>query len=241
MKAATPLAYRICRLLAVAGALLFASQAQAIAAQLPHEMLSDLSNRAFDVLDQRYNAIDKEPKLLFEVVEEVLLPHVDMTRMSQFVLGKYWRTASKAQQDRFVREFKTLLVRFYVGALLADLKQLRTVLENRDTVISYTPAIIQPGKKLTQVRATVKLPDRPQDIPVIFTLILGDDEWKLLDVKVEGISLVTNYRTSFGTEIQRDGLEAVLDRLTARNEELLANAGKTELADPALKKPAEGQ
>lgn len=192
--------------------------------QSPDAVLSTVSTTMFDRLEQDLPQIQKEPQLLFDLVEEVLVPYVDMPRMSQLVLAKYWRTASEAQRDRFIKEFKTLLVRFYVSALLDDVDKLDMYLENRNNLVEYQPASVKEGDRLTQVRATVTLPENGQQIPVLFTLFSDAGEWKVVDVKVEGISLVTNYRTSFSTEIRRDGLDAVIDRLADRNKELLVKA-----------------
>ncbi len=206
------------------GLLLFSLNAFGATAQAsvqPHQMLEGLTQELFDVLKAEQAAIDAKHEHLFELVEKVLLPHVDLDVMSRYVLGKYWRSASNEQRERFSNEFKNLMVRFYVSALLEDPAELASLLENTDSLISYLPVETDENTKKTRVRAEVHLPNGGPKVPVSFSLFLKEGKWMMYDVNVDGISLVSNYRSSFATEVRRDGLDTLIQRISSRNEELL--------------------
>ncbi len=205
--------------------LLAVSASRAEANVAPHDMLYSVTEEIFTVLKREKSVIHEQPDHLFDLVEEVLLPHVDMTVMSRYVLGKYWRTADDAQRQRFILEFKNLLVRFYVSALLEDPTQLDELLANTDGLISYLPVNLDAETRKTTVRAEVYMPNGGPKVPVSFNLFRNESgEWMMYDVNVDGISLVTNYRSSFAAEIKRDGLDALLERMAERNNALLDEA-----------------
>lgn len=198
----------------------FGASAQA-SVQPPHQMLEGVTQELFTVLKAEQSAIDEQHEHLFELVEQVLLPHVDLDVMSRYVLGKHWRKATAEQRERFSSEFKNLMVRFYVSALLDDPAELDNLLKDTDSLISYLPVETDESTKKTRVRAEVHLPDGGPKVPVSFSLFLKEGKWMIYDVNVDGISLVSNYRSSFSTEVARDGLEGLINNIASRNEELL--------------------
>ncbi len=215
----TPLAWTLGLLWA------FATSAEAVTS--PEAMLEGTSQKLFDVIRQEREVIRTTPTRMFEVVEEVLVPHVDMLRMSRLVLGKNWRKANGQQQQRFTREFQSLLVRFYTSALLdEESTQLDKLLDAADKdLITFQPATLSPDGRQAIVRSEVRVPEGAV-IPVNFRLYkgTGETEWKVIDLTVEGISLVTNYRSSFSTEIRSDGIDGMLNKLAQRNRELMDQA-----------------
>jgi phospholipid transport system substrate-binding protein len=203
----------------------FTLAARAEANVAPHAMLESVTEEIISVLKRDQAVIHEQPTHLFDLVEEVLLPHVDMDVMSRYVLGKYWRRADAAQRERFRVEFKNLLVRFYVSALLEDPKQLDELLADTEGLIRYIPVNLDDETRKTTVRAEVHMPNGGPKVPVSFSLFRNDTgEWMMYDVNVDGISLVTNYRSSFAVEIRRDGLDALIARLAERNQQLLEEA-----------------
>lgn len=198
---------------------------QASATVAPQTMLEAVTDEIIDAFKREQETVKHEPTQMFALVEKILLPHVDMDVMSRYVLGKYWRTATEEQRERFRQEFKDLLVRFYVSALLDDPARLDELLANSENLIKYIPVNIDDSTRKTTVRAEVSMPNGGPKIPVSFSLFRNTEgEWMMYDVNVDGISLVTNYRSSFAAEIKRDGLDALLDRLTERNQSLLEEA-----------------
>ncbi len=218
-------AFRLAVLLLGALLLLGMNTGRAEANIAPHDMLKSVTEEIFTVLKQDQETIHQKPDHLFDLVERVLLPHVDMSVMSRYVLGKYWRKADEKQREQFIQEFKNLLVRFYVSALLDDPAQLDELLADTDGLIRYQPVNLDAETRKTTVRAEVYMPNGGPKVPVSFNLFRNKSgEWLMYDVNVDGISLVTNYRSSFAAEIKRDGLDALIARLAERNQELLEQA-----------------
>ena len=209
----------------LAAILLFVGPVQAQASIAPHQMLGSVTEKMIEALRNEREAIREQPSHLFSVVEQVLLPHVEINVMSRFVLGQHWRRANDEQKSRFSDEFKNLLVRFYVSALLDDPEQLDKLLANSDGLIRYIPVTVADDTRTTTVRGEVFMPDGGPRVPVSFSLMrIESGEWLLYDVNVDGISLVANYRTSFASDIGRDGLDTLIDRLAERNRKLLDEA-----------------
>jgi phospholipid transport system substrate-binding protein len=208
--------------LLLASLLLFAMTVRAEANVPPDKMLESVTQEMFDLLKRERASVKQKPTRLFDLVEQVLLPHVDMEVMSRFVLGKHWRSATPIQRDQFSNEFKNLMVRFYVSALLDQPDQLDELLANTDNLIAYLPVKLEADTKKTTVRAEVHMPNGGPRIPVSFSLFLRDNDWMMYDVNVDGISLVSNYRSSFNSEASRDGLDKLIQHLAERNLSLLA-------------------
>jgi phospholipid transport system substrate-binding protein len=190
------------------------------AAPAPHEVLTTATDDMFAVLHAHREQLRSRPQALYGLVEQVLSPHVDFPLIAQLVLGKHWRTADQEQRARFMTEFRTLLVRFYVGALLEEPRKLDELLDFSDTLIQFRPAETQGDARRALVRAEVHLP-AGNIVPVSFNLHHKGEAWKVYDVVVEGVSLVTNYRSSFASEVRQGGLDALIERLAARNRALL--------------------
>ena len=208
---------------------------RAEASVAPHQMLEEVTQELFKVLKTEQEAISTNHEHLFEVVEMVLLPHVDLDVMARYVLGKYWNGTSEEQRNRFTNEFKTLMIRFYVSALLDDPKQLSELLADSENLISYLPVQTDESTNKTRVRAEVHLPNGGPRVPVSFSLFKKSGKWMMYDVNVDGISLVSNYRSSFASEVKRDGLDTLISRLVVRNEELLKATRDRQAASAAAK------
>lgn len=146
-----------------------------------------------------------------QFVNEVIYPHTDFDRISALVLGKIWKTATPEERERFKHEFQTLLVRSYSRAFV----------EFNDWSIRYLP--MESGEDNTKVMVkTEVLQPGIQPIGVDYRMVLTQSGWKAYDIIIEGVSLVTNYRTTFATEVQTKGsLSAVIDSLAKRNSEAL--------------------
>lgn len=210
----------------LAVSLVFFTQVAAANVQDPRTMLESVSKELLGTLKSDQAQLHAKPQKLFDIVDQVLAPHVDLETMSRWVLGKNWRTATPEQRTRFTAEFRTLMVRFYVSALLDDPKQIDTILAHSDTIIVFPPASGDINPKRTIVRSEVHLPSGPV-VPVIFNLHQKNGEWLIFDVNVDGISLVTNYRNSFGAQVAQNGLDTLINDLAAKNKELLEQAGKS--------------
>lgn len=146
-----------------------------------------------------------------QFVNEVIYPHTDFDRISELVLGKAWKAANADERERFKHEFQTLLVRTYSRAFV----------EFNDWSIRFLPLEVGDDDKKVVVKTEVLQPGI-QPIGVNYRMVLNNGQWKAYDIMIEGVSLVTNYRTTFSQEIQAKGsLNAVIDGLAKRNAEAL--------------------
>lgn len=148
-----------------------------------------------------------------QFVNDVIRPHTDFDRISALVLGKLWKSATNDERERFKHEFQTLLVRTYSRAFV----------EFKEWSVRFLPLEMEDGANKVVVKTEILQPGI-QPIAVNYRMFLGTDgQWKAYDIMIEGVSLVTNYRTTFSNEVQTKGsLSAVIDSLAKRNVEALA-------------------
>jgi phospholipid transport system substrate-binding protein len=177
------------------------------AVQSPQALIEDTSNKMITALRENKAELQADNSKLYGLVQEIVLPHFDFDLMSRWVLGKYWRQATPEQRRQFVDEFRTLLVRSYAGALLEY--------SNEDITFPPSPDVAEDAEKVT-VRSVVGSGGQ-DSIPINYSLRRRDGAWKVYDVKVDGISLVINYRSTFANQIRDDGIDAVISDLEQRN------------------------
>ena len=178
-------------------------------AEVPPDQL--VKNTATDVLEIVKSDKDVQAgdmTRITELAEEKILPHFDFERMSRMVLGKNWNKASKDQKERFISEFRTLLIRTYASALA----------KYRNQTIDYKPLRAEPGATDVTVKTQIIQPNGPA-LPVDYSLIKNGDAWKVYDVVIEGVSLVTNYRGQFSTEVRQSGMDGLIQRLADKNKQ----------------------
>jgi phospholipid transport system substrate-binding protein len=143
---------------------------------------------------------------LYGLVNELIIPHFDFRRISRWVLGKHWRGATPEQKQRFTEEFQKLLTRTYATVLL----------EYVDQEIRYLPVKAAPSADKVTVRSEITRPGAGVPIPVNYHMHSKDDAWKVYDISVDGVSLLSTYRSSFGPEVRKYGLDGLISRLEAK-------------------------
>ncbi len=176
----------------------------------PQLIVKTASEKVLSVLLDRRAELENDHQQIYDLVEEVILPHFDFARMSRLALGRNWNDASPEQREQFVEEFRLLLVRTYATAML----------EYTDEELRFLPFRDDLDSGRVSVPMQVIQSSRP---PVSVNLALyknNDGEWKVYDVRIEGISLVTNYRSTFANQIQNGGIDALIESLSERNERI---------------------
>jgi phospholipid transport system substrate-binding protein len=143
---------------------------------------------------------------IFALAEEKILPNFDFDRVCRMVLGKNWKSASPEQQATFQKEFRSLLLRTYATALG----------KYKNQVIEYKPMRAEPGAKNVSVKTQILQPGG-QPITVDYSLVKADSGWKVYDIVIESVSLVTNYRSQFSNEIRTNGLDSLNKKLAEKN------------------------
>ncbi|MEQ1816423.1 MAG: ABC transporter substrate-binding protein [Nitrosomonas sp.] len=147
---------------------------------------------------------------MHDLIETKILPHFNFSRMTQLAMGQHWSKAAPEQQNKLVNEFRTLLVRTYSNALTSY---------NKET-INVNP-IKQLGDQVeTTVRTVVIQGNGKEPVPIDYSMEKEPDGWKVYDVTVAGVSLVTNYRGTFNSQVRKGGVEGLLKALTDKNKSL---------------------
>ena len=152
---------------------------------------------------------------LLELVDNVVLPHFNFTRMTMLAVGRHWQNATAAQREQLVQQFRTLLVRTYSTALEQYSSQ----------TIEVRPVNLKPGDAETSVRMQINQPGG-QPIPMDYRMEKTPGGWKVFDVSVEGVSIVTTYRSTFNAEITKGGIDGLIKTLTEQNRRLEARGAE---------------
>lgn len=173
----------------------------------PQQVIQRISNQLQSVLMQNQEQLKSDPSFVYRLANDVLIPHVDFGHVSSLVLGKYWRRATDKQKQQFSYQFQRLLVRTYSTAFR----------EFQGWEISYTPLRMNEGDEDVAVHTQVNRDGAPP-VDVVYQMHIKDGSWKAYDVKIEGISLVTNYRSSFTKEVRRSGMLGLIERITELND-----------------------
>lgn len=143
---------------------------------------------------------------LVDLIETRILPQFDMSKMTRLAVGKNWRQATQDQQKQLIKEFQTLLVRSYSAAYSAY----------RHVKVDVKPLKVIDGEDVT-VKTQILLPGGAPPVAVDYAMNATPDGWKVYNVVVEGVSLVTTYRTEFGVQIEQGGIDGLIRNLQERN------------------------
>jgi len=148
-------------------------------------------------------------KKVLDLVETKVVPHFNFAHMAQLAMGKNWRQASAEQQKALTGEFRTLLVRTYTAAFT----------QYKNQTVEYRPLQLAPGDTDVVVKSLIKQPSG-QPVAIDYGMEKTDKGWKVYNVKIEGISLVENYRNTFNSEVQRNGVDGLIRSLAEKNKML---------------------
>jgi len=192
-----------------------AAQAQEIA---PDVLVKTITQDVIAIIKQDKDIQAGDPAKIAELIETKILLHFNFARMTQIAMGRNWRVASPEQQKELTSEFRTLLVRTYSTALT----------NYRNQVIEFKPLRAKPEDTDVTVKSEAKQPGA-QAVTIDYEMEKTLGGWKVYDVKVAGVSLVTTYRETFAGEVREHGVDGLIKSLTAKNRENDARfkSGKT--------------
>jgi len=146
---------------------------------------------------------------IYKLAEEKILPYFDFDKISRLVLGKNWRRADDNQKTQFKEEFKNLLLRTYAVALS----------KYQDEKIEYKPFTSKTSDEIVTVKTEI-IQSGGQPVAVDYVLTQGGNEgWVVIDIIIEGVSLITNYRSQFSSEIKTNGMDGLIKALAQKNKE----------------------
>jgi len=143
---------------------------------------------------------------LLHLVDTTVLPHFNFSRMTMLAVGRPWRDATPAQREQLVHQFRTLLVRTYSTALE----------QYRDQTIDVKPTKMNAGDSRATVHTQIQQSGGPP-IPMDYRMEKSPDGWKVYDVSVEGVSIVTTYRSTFSTEVSKGGIDGLIKTIADQN------------------------
>ena len=194
----------------LAGVFLLAGNAFA-ADEAPDAMVKRVTDDVLTIVRNDKDIQSGNTQKAIELVQAKVLPNFNFTRMTALAVGKDWNKATADQKKKLAEEFKNLLVRTYSNALTAYKNQ----------TIRYKPLNTQPGDTDVVVRTEIRQPGQ-QAILLDYSVEKGEDGWKVYDVIVAGISLVTNYRDTFAQEVRANGIDGLISAIAAKNKQVLA-------------------
>ena len=199
--------------LVCAAAVLFV---QTAAAQdtTPDALVKSVTEQVIAVVKQDPDIQAGNKRKTIALVEQKVLPHFDFTRMTALATGVHWRKATPEQQTILVEQFRTLLVRTYSTALSAY----------RNQAIDVKPLRGRAGDAEVVVRSEVKQ-SGAAPMTIDYSMEKAPTGWKVYDVAVGGISLVTTYRETFANEVQSGGIEGLIKSISEKNQKLAAKGG----------------
>ena len=188
--------------LLVASSLAFAQE------DLPDAMVKKVTEDVLTVVRQDKDIQNGNTKKAIALVEVKVLPYFNFQRMTALAMGRDWNKANPEQKKRLAEEFKTLLVRTYSNALTGY----------RDQTVRYKPLKMQQGDDEVVVRTEIVQPGS-KPIQLDYSLEKLDSGWKVYDVIVAGVSLVSNYRDTFNQEVRASGVDGLIQMLANKNKQ----------------------
>lgn len=189
----------------------------AYAQEAPDALVQRVTEDVLEIIRKDRDIQSGDTRKVIELVDKKVLPNFNFTHMTALALGKEWRKATPQQQSQLTAEFKTLLVRTYSNAL-TSYKNQKVVykpfkMASAETDVLVRTEVLQPGGKPVQLD---------------YSLEKQEQGWKVYDVVVAGISLVTNYRDQFNQEVRNGGIDGLIAAIAAKNRSLESNSIKSE-------------
>ncbi len=179
----------------------------------PQELVQSVIQDSIGLLREQREAVVKDPAVARQIVADTLGPYADVERMSRFVLGRHWRTATPDQRDRFVDAFRDYLVHTYSSALRQYADQI--VEQGQDAQIDYQVKTNDRHPDRVLVDSAIQLPDG-RAFDVTYRLLERDGQWKFYDVVVEGVSVLLSYRENLASQLSRGDVDSLIAQLRER-------------------------
>ena len=173
----------------------------------PDALVKTTTEEVLEIVRKDKDIQSGNTKKAIDLVEAKVLPNFNFTRMTQLAMARDWRQATPAQQKTLTDEFHTLLVRTYAKALT----------EYKNQTMHYKPFTLKAGETDVRVRTEIRQSGAGKNIELDYWLEKSPTGWKVYDIEVGGISIVTNYRESFAAEVRNNGIDGLIKSLQAKN------------------------
>lgn len=180
----------------------------AVAVTDPQALVEDTTKQVLAAISAAKQELTDNPGRIYPLIGKILLPRFDFNQISRLVLGKHWKQATKEQKKSFIKEFRELMVRTYATALLNYSGQ----------KIKFLPMQVKANARKVKVKTKVRDEGaRALAVPIDYSLYLRKGNWKVYDVTIDGVSLVSTYRTNFASQIRRHKLSGLISNIKQRN------------------------
>ena len=176
----------------------------------PDQLVKQITQETYMYVNQDTSLQKGDISKLIDWAEKSILKDFDFNRMTRLAVGKDWRQATPEQQKQLVYEFRKLLIRTFANAFIGIKKE---------QTIEYKPFKLNPDDQSVVVKTLILKPGA-KPIDVNFSLEKMADSWKVYDVTMAGISLITNYRDAFAQEIHTNGVDGLIKMLAEKNKQL---------------------
>ena len=173
----------------------------------PDVLVKTTTEEVLEIVRKDKDIQSGNTKKAIDLVESKVLPNFNFTRMTQLAMARDWRQATPAQQKVLTDEFRALLVRTYAKALT----------EYKNQTVAYKPFTLKAGETDVRVRTEIRQSGAGKNIELDYWLEMSATGWKVYDIEVGGISIVTNYRESFASEVRNNGIDGVIKLLQTKN------------------------
>ena len=183
-----------------------------MAEENPSTIIKSASQGMIHRLNENKKERLENPNIVMTIVEEVLMPHFASNTISRKVLGKHSRKITAEQKSLFATAFRFYMIRFYSKVFATYSNQTFEYLKAPETI----------GKKKVTVK-TLLIQQTGQPVTIDYKMQRSGDSWKIIDLKIEGISMVISNRSQFGTQISRDGIDTVIAKLEYKNKKALTD------------------
>lgn len=185
---------------------LFFTQASQAGVISPVDQLNGIATRMVNSLKQNQSKLGNL-NVIRGIVNRVLLPNIDLTRMSVAVVGNYWRRASAGQRSRFKKEFARMVTTTYASALASY----------NDDQVKFYPLRSDYTKQNTLRIRSVIIRRNGQRIPISYDVVRSGNRWKVYDFSIENVSMVQSYRSQFQGVLASQGFAGLLNSLGRHN------------------------
>ena len=186
--------------------MLISSSVQASTSE-PETLIRNTVEEVQAIVKQEKDIQSGNQKRVVELVNSKILPHFNFTHMTRLAIGRSWRTATPEQKKTLEIEFRNLLVRTYTAAFTAY----------RDQAVNVKPTKMAVDATDTTIKTLIEHKGKPP-ISVNYDMEKTTDGWKIYDLSIEGVSMVTNYRSTFAEQIQKDGIDGLIKALVEKNQ-----------------------
>lgn len=182
----------------------------------PAALVKNVTNEVLDILRQDSRIQGGDTGRAANLIETKISPHFDFNRMTALAVGRAWRDADAGQRQALSDAFRTLLVRTYANALTSY----------KDQTVVFKPTRAGAGDTDILVQSQIEQPGS-QPIGLDYRLVQVDGQWKVVDVTVANVSLVTTYRSNFATEINNGGIDGLIQALRQKADNPQAPAARS--------------